>query len=550
MADNNDVIQRALAKVRADAAPQPPVADTTVVPMFNPEQQMAEPLPIQQLMQSEPELQMSQQPVPEVVQQPQITQAIPIGIAAPELMPVPVAPGQTNYALPQPVAAPSGAEPDLQQMQQAVQTAKAQQVALNPMQQQAVAEVASEVAKPSNTQIVKEIETQAEPLLKERTAKQAGAVIAQQQAQQAKDDKDIANEAAAKLAAIDNEVKGGPLAEIMQKGNFGQKMGAAIAVMMSSIGSALQGKGGVPVLEYLDKQFENELRKSKLSQDKADSARQQYAKEVAIKLEAEAARQKNDLARQQLQMAANEYNLKYGDVQAKRLEQAGADTQKAKMYAGAPVTPELKAGLTDFQLNSLVAIPRPGGVIEEYMATNPAAAKEVLTYSSDIDGARQSLKRLIELSKELPSAWTPLTELSPEAYMKRQQILGEMDQHRKAVSGALRLPYLGPGVMDKSEYERLDAIIGDPSKSFTLRSLEESKLKSLDKTLEAKLQWKMRRSGIRAKIGNDIYRNIGGRAVSETDAIKELVQKSAARKQPISLDEATRIIQSQPEVGD
>lgn len=115
-------------------------------------------------------------------------------------------------------------------------------------------------------------------------------------------------------------------------------------------------------------------------------------------------------------------------------------------------------------------VPALGG-----FATSKEGAAKVNELAAATNQAKDGVQRLLQIA-DMPSK-----SISPE-------IRAEADTVARVAQAALRLPILGPGTVQENERKLLESIVADPTKVFSLDSVNKKRLQTLVTSLDRNLE--------------------------------------------------------------
>lgn len=285
---------------------------------------------------------------------------------------------------------------------------------------------------------------------------------------------------AAQLVA-DGQTRGAKtLGEIMQNGSWGQRIGAALAVMAGGAAQGLLKLGSNPALDTINKMVEQEGEKRKLDMQQRKELREAALADSKFRLDELQQKVSNELTK------ANIAKMK-----------ADIDVELQKLHAVGQQDAQLQSAIQqgrNGELNDVVGLPAelresavrlPNG--KYALAKNKKSAEVLDEYKASVDPALQSIDRILELSRN----YTLLDRVNP-ADPKKRLIESEL----VGLTGSLRLPYTGPGQLLEKEYQRLRDAIGNPNKLLTLKSVELEAMRGIQGKLHSDRKEAYTRAGI------------------------------------------------------
>lgn len=287
----------------------------------------------------------------------------------------------------------------------------------------------------------------------------------------------IAQDVAIQRVQESNERGVRTLGEIMNSGDFGDKLGAALAVLAGGLSQGLLRSNSNPAVDAINNAVEQEAKKRKMSFDEKLELQRATIAEAELRLKQQDAASNDPIKKQTLQKLIAETN----ELKAKT-DTANLGREKQKALA------EMLKGngkLTNVELLSKEqqerAVRLQDGTYQ--LAKNKNAADELDKFKAGVQPAIDGIARIKALAKD----FNRVTDLN-----KRAQIQTEI----KSLAGSLRLPFLGPGQMTEQEYQRLLDTIGDPSKLASIESLQKTKLDVVGKKLKIDLAGRYKDAGI------------------------------------------------------
>ena len=110
------------------------------------------------------------------------------------------------------------------------------------------------------------------------------------------------------------------------------------------------------------------------------------------------------------------------------------------------------------------------------LAPDKEAAAKFRERTAEQVPALDSLKRIQQMKKDYNKF-----DMSPEGMKKRAAIQSEI----AGLVGALRLPLTGPGILTDSERAMLQEAIGDPTKLFSISSVQDARMNQIMKKIQS-----------------------------------------------------------------
>ncbi len=292
------------------------------------------------------------------------------------------------------------------------------------------------------------------------------------------------NDAIVDASKTIDEVRFRSLPEIFQRGSFGDKLGASIALLMGGVSQGLTGAKTNPVLDFIDTQVARQDAKDKLTGEQKIALRKILIDEAQVKMQAlENASQdqfrKGSLAnaRQQLKIESDKARFEMIAKAEEKLAKESSAAAQVNAENGQAIQDVSK--LSKEQMDRLVTMPDGS----KRLIDNPKNIVPLTTMRGDYEPGLAGIDRILTLTKD----FNRITDLK-----KRAQIATEL----KAVAGQLRIPFTGPGAMTEKEYERLINTLGDPTALAAFPVLERAKLLTVKGKLEKDMASGFKRFGL------------------------------------------------------
>lgn len=528
MEDSSTIVRRAIDKLKADAdaraameAPSEPVQPQTSAPMVQPEEALAA----------------ASAPVaeqPPAVKMPEQA-PIPVGIAAPELLPAPAAPGiPAALTAPQPTAEQmpiileaQGTKPQsAAEMQQNPST-------LAPALPNLPSEVQKAITTPTPQEVAQAVEQEAEPLRRQQAKDAAKVAVKAEAIDAAAQEAQDQQKAKDSISAVDKEVRARSLPEIFATGSMGDKFGMILALALGGVSQGLLNSKTNPVVDFIDKQVDQQAVKDKLSLEERESLRKQAFQAAELKIKDFEAKTQNQDRKARLALMQSDLNLRANQLFADQLQAKMATGLTAKIRSGMELNQEDINQMTDKQYATVATLPDGRRVA----TVSERAKNEFDKYAEALSGAQTALNKLIAISnKPIPPKGTP----------ERMKLESEVELHRTAVKGGIRVPYFGPGQFIEAEQARADRIVGDPTAFFSITGNQRNLLQKLKEDLDLKYAAAAKRAGIRTQVVPEIYRVENGEPKAESKLLREFMADRVAKKlPPITAERALEAIRKQ-----
>lgn len=292
----------------------------------------------------------------------------------------------------------------------------------------------------------------------------------------------------ARIAEIDAQPQVRSLADIFNKGSFGDKLGAALALMAGGIAQGMLGLKSNPALDTINALVEQQANKNKLNAEEKASLRKQLYDNILLRLRKKELQTDNEYKRSQI--AKNYAEIQKLRVDAENEQRKLASTKAINQLlqgdAAIPAaTPEIAARNQKIET-----------VLQHLDATDSKRAAElrerlVVAPDGSMQFARVNKDRVAEFEKNVRMPNESATALLRriQEYAKTASSLSLQDRARMQTdlalaAGKLRIPITGPGAMTEDEYKRLLDTLGNPTKIFSIASIENMKLGAVLKNLE------------------------------------------------------------------
>ncbi len=260
----------------------------------------------------------------------------------------------------------------------------------------------------------------------------------------------------------------------------GQKIAAAIAIMLGAVSQGLTGAKNNPALQVMQKAMEDDFKKQKMAKDERLAKMQMGFKLERLKLEQFEAKSKNKLRQAQIGEIKQALLDKEEDLQKQR--ELGKKVGSTEGFTRA----ELEA-LDKDSRDRAVAVGKDKNKF--LLAVSKTDADKLKAPDGPVrsgESAVDGLSRLLEISDEV-SLGKPVEFLknSVEAVSLQQQLVG-----------LTRLQLFGPGVLQKFEQDLARKLIADPTKILSITALQRIRLKTLRDMTIKQARNQMRSSGL------------------------------------------------------
>lgn len=286
-----------------------------------------------------------------------------------------------------------------------------------------------------------------------------------------------------KLEREDKELAGIGSESFFERQNTAGKIFTALAVGLGAAG-AIDSKGrSTRTLSLINEAVDRDLQNQKINLEQK-LARKKRAFEIArLRLDQVAKQSGNTVAIAKAEQLDREL----------KAEQEKIDDQRMLMNRiGQGQAVDRSLILNDKELGRrIVSVPGdPVGKVR--IANTEGAATAIRETQKELMPTLVQIKEIKRLSKELSS----LDKLDPRFNTRRSDIESRLTK----VVGSLRLPYTGPGVLQKEEYVRLQNALGRPQDFVRNMDAEIAKMSSVEDVLNRDLEASYSSGGIRAPI--------------------------------------------------
>lgn len=283
------------------------------------------------------------------------------------------------------------------------------------------------------------------------------------------------------------------LNDIMSNGSFGQKLGAALSIMAGSLSQAFTGNKSNPALDVLNKSFEAELDRRKLSAEQKIAAKKAMLDEVEMRMKQEAQKTDSDLKKAHIAEIVNDINMKKQKLQADQISQVSAKAAADAIQGGESVIPVASKQIAD--KNSKIE-----QALAYYDSADPKRASElrerqVVLPNGELVFAKADPQRVREFEKSTrrPNESALNTLESIKKFAKTASSLSPQDRAKMGTmlavaTGKLREPITGPGAMTAEEHKRLLDALGNPTAIFSINENQMTKLNTVMNSLRTDLK--------------------------------------------------------------
>lgn len=284
-----------------------------------------------------------------------------------------------------------------------------------------------------------------------------------------------------KLTRLSEQIASTPVESYWARRSTPQKIGAAIAVGLGALGASL-ARGPNYALDIINKAVDDDLKIQQANIDNKNRAflnQRQYINDLQSSF-----KDKEQFRLANKALALDQVNTQLMQIAAKRKEvealpqfqalQANILDQRNKQFLELA---RLKAETAKLEREAVQGPEaKPENIVPGLgFAFSTKGADEMRTLVSDLNAAKDSIARLVEISQ------TPGKAISPE-------LRAEADTIRSTLRGQLRTALVGPGAVTESEQKLLNQVIADPTTIFSLDRVNLTRLNALNEALDRKVQ--------------------------------------------------------------
>lgn len=275
----------------------------------------------------------------------------------------------------------------------------------------------------------KDVETELEPIRRDRARQQAEAVASQEKMQQLQDQKAQINQ---KIQEEDEAFKAIDPNRFWNSKTTAEKIGLGIALFLGAAG----GNRGNTAAAYINKAIEDDINVQKLNREQALKKKEWALKLVDQQLKEMEAKTDNELKRTQIAKMRQDMSMDVMKLQQDRMQLMAYE----QMKASGQINPDL---IKPEDRNRLVFLP-DGNV---RLAGSKEAADDFRKFAAEAFGAKRRLEQYRDLIES-----GNVFSLQDRAKAKSIET---------AIIGALRVPYTGPGVLSEQDRQALKDAIGE-----------------------------------------------------------------------------------------
>jgi hypothetical protein len=289
--------------------------------------------------------------------------------------------------------------------------------------------------------------------------------------QEMKQQERVERAAESKIGSTEEKAK-----EAVGGSGWGNIIAQAIAVGIGEYGRQLTG-GENLALKTIERLAKERQEKEKLTTEQALAEKKLALDETMAKLKAEELKTDSALKRAQIGKMAMEIAAEQQKIALQR-------QIAARMSSGQGFSAQ-ELGLLPGDDRER-ALQMPDGTFK--LAARAEDAKKVKAEVDDIKEAREGIKGLLELNKQLGN--NPLRKIFD------RDAVAEAKTLQTAITGKLRLQLFGPGVLTDFEQKLAKGIIRDPSQILSLASANQKALEVLMRKLQFSERQRIQSAGI------------------------------------------------------
>lgn len=288
---------------------------------------------------------------------------------------------------------------------------------------------------------------------------------------QADAEHDIDNFTAAEMSKEDQDAEQ-TMSEVMKDGSLGKKIGLAISVLLGGYAQGLTKSQENPVMSFLEKLDKQVMEKRDLKAKERAALRENALKIVDLQLKKATANTNDTRAKAQIKKLQQETEKIRLDIEKAR-KLGAANKLGAKVLNPLDLSPKERETLVRLPDGSFVMSP-----------LGKKAADDVRTFMSETGNVVNDLQDLVSFTKD-KRFYNPIGKDRARVQTKISTLVG-----------ALRLPITGPGPLTDTEREFLVKTIGDPSKFFSLKQNEMSRLNEIQNNINRRVQNSYKQAGV------------------------------------------------------
>lgn len=335
-----------------------------------------------------------------------------------------------------------------------------------------------------------------------------------------------------RIKQIDAQPQVRGLAQIFSSGSTGEKIGAALALLAGGVAQGILGLKENPAMTTINSLVEQQAQRNKLNQEEKESLRKQIYDNVLLKLRKKELSSEDALRKSQIQENIAQVEHLRGQAAQKQAELAAAHAVSAVLNGNGnsvpAATPEIAARNKQVE-----------DVLSYLDAKDPKRAetlreRQVITPDGRMEFAKVDKQRVAEFEKTIrqpnESATALLKQIREFSKTASSLSLGDrakMQTDLVMAAGKLRIPITGPGAMTEDEFKRLIDTLGNPTKVFSIQSIENMKLDSVINNLEQDTRAGAAQIGVRWPQGRDeqIIQKLMERGYDRAQAVQAVHNK-------------------------
>jgi hypothetical protein len=291
------------------------------------------------------------------------------------------------------------------------------------------------------------------------------------------------------------------LRSIMQNGSLGQKFAAVLAVMAGGVGAALTG-GPNQSLVMFDKMLSEEMERQKFTEAQKDQTRRAALEEAELRLKQAAQKTDSEYKKSQIQQNLDEITMKRQQMQQSLVEQVQAkeaskvlESQSGQVAAATPQIAAKNRQLEDALNFYETTNPKKADGIREKLIVLPNGEMQIA--KADSTRVREFEKTIRAPNESAINTLEKIRQFAKQASSLSLEDRAKMQTELNLAAGKLRIPITGPGAMTEDEYKRLLNTLGDPTKIFSINSIERLKLDTVMNNLKSDLKLGAAQIGVR-----------------------------------------------------
>lgn len=308
----------------------------------------------------------------------------------------------------------------------------------------------------------------------------------------------------------DDFVRQKSLPEIMQRGSFGDKLQASIALLLGGVSQGLTGAKSNPVMDFIDKQVAAQAEKDKLSQENKLALKKQLLDVAQLRLQNLAHKSEDLYHRQSIEQEAQKISVLREKVEGDQKLKASVGQQKLSVaqarqdaFNGKPLTDTTWMTKNDWTQ----VVTGPDG--QQYMAkASPGAVAKFNTQKDAISGALDSIKQINQLAANYTPGVPTIQNINLGKQIKTLQ---------DTLVGGLKGDFFGNARLTLPEIDIINKAKGDLTKVLAVPGAERAKFNTIESTLKRSLDRGYKEVGIKPQQTNN-------------DVIQQAIEAERARR--------------------